>query len=92
MLLLLTATRTAIDYWKLASAALRISASALGMGLFVLGLPLPIWAGIPLGALAYAGLLLLTRAVLPHEVRRMILLLPLPQRVRAWATPRSDQI
>lgn len=90
MSLLLAATRAAIDRRKLASAALRIGASALGMGILVWWLPIPLWGSIPLGALAYGSLLLITRAVLPDEVRRMLLLLPLPQRVRAWASPHRN--
>jgi O-antigen/teichoic acid export membrane protein len=82
--LLLSWTKAAINAPKLLGALMRIGLSTLGMALVVWLLRwLPLWGSVPAGAGTYLALLLLTGAVLPAELLRAAILLPLPMPLRA---------
>jgi O-antigen/teichoic acid export membrane protein len=72
LLLLLGATRAHIAWSIPAGALVRGGAGAAIMALTLYALPdLPLWGSIPLGAAVYAAALITTRAVMPHEIRRI---------------------
>jgi O-antigen/teichoic acid export membrane protein len=81
--LLLSWTRPMINIHKLLNVLPRIGASVIGMALVAWLLRrMPGWVSVPTAACVYIALLLLLGAVLPAELIRAVMLLPLPTALR----------
>ncbi|NTV64200.1 MAG: oligosaccharide flippase family protein [Oscillochloris sp.] len=77
--LMIWETRASIRWPNIIATGLRVGASAAMMGLaVVLLVDQPLWVSVPLGAVIYLVLILLTRTISPAEIANLSAGLPLP--------------